>query len=90
MANDISERPWVIDTPGATLLWEANVKIAYIKWHRPTTINHTFQIQNINSKVVLEGEAEAALGSQVYLINDWWHGLKVPTLASGILYIYIN
>lgn len=89
MANDLAGNPMKIDTAGAGLLWTGRIKITRVYWFNPTTLAHTVQVQDKNSRNIWEGRCEVANESQLANIErGWYSGLKVPTLASGTLYVY--
>lgn len=89
MANDLAGNPHKIDTAGAGLLWDGRIKITRVYWFNPTTLGHTVIIQDKNGRVIWEGRAEAANESQLANLEaGWYPGYKVPTLASGTLYVY--
>lgn len=90
MANDISARPWKIDTPGAGVIFQAQVYIKYVYWFNPIAPADLATITDRNAKNVLPMRAEVANQSQTFNIENWFEGLIVPTLASGVLYIHIR
>ena len=61
-----------------------------IRWVGGTTAGHTASVQNNASKVQFAAEATGANYSESEHFDPplIFEGLKVPTLASGVLYIY--
>lgn len=90
MANVLGTRPIVIDTPGATVLLKDWLKISNIVWTSYTADAHTFEIQNAAGDKVYEGNGESDLAPIELVCPGWIKGLKVPTLQSGKLFIYIE
>jgi len=89
MANNIGGRVWALDTPGATTIFSSMLKVTMVEWFNPTVIGHLMQLTDLEDRVLLDGRAEAANQSRVFRPTTWWHGLKVPTLQSGIVYIHL-
>jgi len=90
MANDFTTKVWIIDTAGATSLYQDIVHIKTVYWKGPTTIGHTAIIQQKNLKPLLEMVCEVAAQSQVFNLDNKYQGFYVPTLASGTLEIHIK
>lgn len=94
MSNVIIRSPLVIDTAGATALTAYTFVANKVRWVGATTAGHTAIIQNNSGHVKWAAEATGAnyteethFSERYPLILD---GLIVPTLASGVLYIYIS
>lgn len=94
MANDLTARPWKIDTAGAGVLWQPQVFIKFIEWIdlAAGAINaDSFVITDRNSKTIIQSTNQAVKDVQTLNIENWFEGLIVPTLtAGGILYIHIK
>lgn len=67
---------------------EIRFKMAY--WFNPTNIGDAVSVQDSNSNVIWEGRCEVANQSQVITFprEICVNGYKVPTLDSGVLYLY--
>lgn len=95
MANDVRGKVWKLDTSGATVIWATRAKIRFIEWFNPTTIGHLMQLTDVNDRVIVDGRAEAANQTQIFDIGasgvgNYYNGLKMPTLQSGIVYVHID
>lgn len=83
---------WVIDTPHATNVIDARrLKIHSIKWRGGTTAGHTAVVTDAAAgHVWADVAAGANYVSATYEEGQRWiNGLKVPTLASGVLEIVL-
>jgi hypothetical protein len=79
---------WLIDTPGAGIINSQKIKVSSVYWNGPAA-NATFVIQNQFGKILIEATFTA--GQQpTWFPNDWWDGLIVPTLSSGVLVITLE
>ena len=87
MANVLKET-WVLDTTGTIYLGQ--VKITQIVWKQPTTLGHTLLIRNKDDQTILEATAEANNQTQVYYLDKWFTGVKLVTLDSGKVIMYIE
>lgn len=90
MANDLSARPWFIDTAGASKLWKMGqvfVKFIEVVGAAAGTIGNTMaDIQDGNGKsIVLSKYQTAAIGEiQTYNLENWFNDLIVATLGTGV------
>lgn len=94
MSNIILRSPIIVDTASATAITSYTFIANKIRWVGATTAGHTVVVQNGSTHVKWTAEATGAnyteethFSERYPLILD---GLIVPTLASGILYIYIS
>ena len=89
MANDLSARPWFIDTAGAGVIYQPQEFIKFIEvvggaagaqGAAMATINDRNGKNIITSlyQTVLAGEI------QTYNLENWFEGLIVPTLGVGV------
>ncbi len=91
MANVIKGRVWALDTAGASPIYQDWVKIVTIYWLAPTTIGHDLVLEDVNGDPIWTAQAEVALQSQVLRVTPmWYHGLVMPTLASGTVEVHIH
>lgn len=89
MANNLTKNPIIIDTASNDMVDTKNHTVVGIRWVNATTASHTAVIQNADGVVVWSCAATGAGYTHESLIRQYWTGgYKVPTLASGILYIY--
>lgn len=95
MANLLGTHPLIIDTPSGTALLTEPIRIQKIRWIGATTAGHTAVVTDVNNNVFWESVAS---GANYVESEDWsnlrWerrvmNGLKVPTLASGKLELYL-
>ena len=90
MANVLGTRPMTIDSPSATILYKEWMKISNIVWSGYTADTHAFVIQNANGDRLAQGNGASDLSPIEITVVGWVHGLIVPTLDTGVLYIYIE
>ena len=89
MANAIERRPISIDTADAGALTSDVLRMLFVYWINPTTIGHTFIIQDAAGNEVTRGRCEVANESQLVPLFVTKTGLLVPTLGSGELLIHL-
>jgi len=91
MANLVTDSPFIIDTAGPADIVSYSFRVRGIRWVGATTAGHTVSITDSNDVVKWESEAAGANHTEADTIADekLWKGLRVPTLASGKLYIEI-
>ncbi len=95
MANDITTRTWVIDTPGAAAIVAADYKlrIRQITWVYENVLpGESAVVQDANGKAILTlTPAMAGRGHEIEATRGrFFDGLKVPTLSGGQLFIEIE
>ena len=93
MANVLTDNPWVIDTAGSANLRTAWSDIRRILWVAPGSVaGDEANVQDQNSNVIFRRLATGANTSVFEEYEERFgrpvNGLKVPTLGSGILYIF--
>ena len=91
MANDITSNPLIADTASATTLTDGTFKATKIRWVGGTTAGHTVSVQDKNSIVKFAAEATGANYTESEHFDPplILEGVKVPTLGSGKIYIYV-
>jgi hypothetical protein len=93
MANDISANPWKIDTASANVIYAFQMKITNIIWADYTLGGaQTLVVQDANGKQIVQmvtGTSTTAAPLQTGFIG-WVRGLKVPTLGSGEVTIFVG
>ena len=88
MANALNTNPLSLDTPGATVLVSSRLKIQRVIW-KATTLGDNAEIQDKDGNTIWKWTAEATPDMVESNIGDnWYNGLKMPTLGSGTLYVY--
>lgn len=89
MANDLTGRPWVVDTPGATVLWRSWIKAENIEFSGYAADTDTAVVQDMHGKEVAQFNGAADLSPQFSSKLGWFQGLIVPTLTAGKIKIFI-
>lgn len=89
MANDISARPWFIDTAAAGTVYQPQIFIKFIEVVGGTagTIGNTMaDIQDRNNKSIVKALYQTANAGEVqtYNLENWYEGLIVATLGTGV------
>jgi hypothetical protein len=89
--NNFAANPWMIDTPGAGNVQSGDITVLCIRWVGASTAGHQAVLQDNNSRTVWEEVAAGANFSTSECSNFFFSGgLKVPTLGSGKLYLYVK
>ena len=91
MANRIAGRPWVLDTAGSTLVWPSWIKIAHFEFSGYTSgAADSAVLNDINGDLVWQAKGLATLEDQDSFKIGWVQGLKLATLTSGKVVVYIE
>lgn len=90
MANQLAERPWIIDTPGATVLFAGRMKIDHFLFAGYAADTDNVTVTDANGHVIWVENGASDLHSIGTRTIGWVNGLIVPTLTSGKLYIYFD
>ena len=93
MANDLTQNPIKIDTAGSSVLTTKKLYPMSIRWVGAATAGHAASITDQNDKVVWSGVAAVGpnnVEAEQINVRKPWNGLKVPTLASGVLWITLK
>ena len=88
MANDLSARPWFIDTAGAGVIYQPQEFIKFIEVVGGTSPGQGLTMADIrdrnNKSIVLALAQTILLGEvQTYKLENWFEGLIVATLAGA-------
>lgn len=96
MANNVLVNPMVVDAPSGTILTTKRVQVLNIRWVAPAaSAGHQALITDRAGRVkwasVASGpnfsdNCEPGRGRE----GVYWDGVRVPTLASGTLYITVS
>lgn len=91
MANSLGSNPWVIDTPGATILCSTEVKVNHFEFAKYAAQNNVCTIQDRNGKAIWDvtgaGDFEEVRSGKV----GWVQGIAVVTLqGNGVCRIYFD
>ena len=90
MANDITSRPWFIDTAAAGAIWKYQVFIKFIEVVDGVTLvavgtsMATITDQNSKSIIAPLGQTGAVGEVQTYNLENWFNGLIVSALATSV------
>lgn len=89
MANDISARPWFIDTAGAGVIYQPQVFIKFIEvvgGAAGAQGGVMADIQDRNGKSVVKALYQTVLAGEVQTFNieNWFEGLIVASLGTGV------
>lgn len=90
MANDLSARPWFIDTAGASALWKMGqvfIKFIEVVGSTAGTIGATEAIvTDKNAKPIVTALYQTANAGEIqtYNIENWFEDVIVPTLGTGV------
>lgn len=91
MANDLSARPWFIDTPSTTaIIWQPQAFVKFIEWVLPATTGDTFEVTDRNGKSIVKSQAQVASDIQTFNLENWFEGIIIKSLTSGTLRIHIK
>lgn len=89
MANDVSARPWFVDTVGT--LWPySQVYVKFIEWVKPQNIGDEFELTDINGKSIVRSSAQVANDIQTFNLENWFNGVVLSALDSGTLRIHVK
>lgn len=89
MANDLTKNPWIVDTASATNLTDDKMRLRSIRWTGATAGNAA-TVADGAGRTIWSSLAE---GPNIPQVKDFPErgldvaGLRVPTLASGTLYL---
>jgi len=97
MANDLTRNEgnvWVIDTASATNIATDKVRIELVRWVVTAAGVATDNVQIANGEGDVVWESVNDLGSAQFQHESgaplYLHGLRVPVLDRGILYLYLD
>ena len=90
MANDISSRSWHIDTAGAGVIWQPQVYIKFIEvigGAAGAVGGAMATINDRNGKNLITSLYQTANAGEIqtYNLENWFEGLIVPTLGTGVV-----
>jgi hypothetical protein len=95
MANDLTANPIVLDTVSATSLTTRQFAVVKIRWYAPGAA--ATNAVNITDGAGTSKWRSIATGANYVEESSWdidaplvFDGLKVPTLASGTVYLYLK
>jgi hypothetical protein len=89
MANDLSARPWFVDTASATPIWNSQVLVKFIEvvGGPAAVIGGTMAVVNDQKgKNLISALYQTANAGEVqtYNLENWFNGITVPTLGTGV------
>ena len=70
----------------------AMMRVKSVRWVAPSAAaGNAVVIQDANDKILWETIATGANYTEEAIVENWWmSGFKVPTLASGVLYVTLS
>ena len=89
MSNDVDTSPLIINA-AASPVGVISGYVLSIYWYRPLTVGHMAIVQDENDRDIARFRCEAVDQSQILRVERAVEELNVPTLESGILYIYMR
>ena len=92
MANDISGRPWTLDTatPGVPV-FKSWVKIAHCEFSNYAAAGNQVILRDINGRVVWEDKGRTDLSNVKGFKVGWVQGLIPDTIqGGGLVIVYIE
>lgn len=99
MANDAKRKVMILDTVGTVLASGQVIQVLKIRWVGASAGGHAVSLTDINDNVMWETVAGGANYVEIDTFTTdresddqcfRWNGLKLATLGSGKLYIYIR
>lgn len=91
MANNLTQRPWVIDTAAATVLWSGQVKISHIEFDGYAADTDVCVVKNAQGLVICQLNGASDLETVRSGCIGWVSGIAVTQLdGGGICRIYIQ
>jgi hypothetical protein len=90
MANDLSARPWYIDTPGAGIIYQPQEYIKFIQVvagaGASTIGNPMADIRDRNNKSIVLAQFQTVGPGEIqtYNLENWFEGLIVASLGTGV------
>ena len=93
MGNKFNENPWILDTAGATSLWDAPVKIDKIVWYQPAAADDDISLTYKNGAEIWTDKA-LATGVAGTITKEFYgrsyDSFYITTLDSGTVKVYIR
>lgn len=88
MANRLGSIPWVIDTAG--LVVSGHVKLSTIRWSGYAADTDTFVLNDVNGRVVCQGNGASDLSPVEFNIYAWVQGLNLASIVAGQLQVFTD
>lgn len=98
MANILTQNPFVIDTPGTSVLTSMQLFVRAVAWEGDTAsaIGDRATVQDLSGNLFYDKTANGANFNDFASFSTqgktgrYLNGLKVPTLGHGKLFIYLD
>ena len=96
MANDISARPWFIDTASALPVWQAQCYIKFIEVIGGAAAGgqgvSMATITDRNGKAIIKPQFQTVLAGEIqtYNVENWYEGLIVSALGAGPVTLLVH
>lgn len=89
MANNVTATPWALDSTGVVYDKGNIIRPKSIRWVGATTAAHACILKDGAGRIVWRSVASGANFVDVDRPENYWDGLSVDTIGSGIVYIEI-
>ena len=89
MANQLGSNPWVLDTAGAAILYNTDIKAAHFEWEGAANGN-TIQVKDRFGKIIWAAVWATGQSLVESFTIEWIHGLALTVLDGGILRVYFK
>lgn len=78
-----------------TIITREQIRVNTVIWDNPTNAAHRVELRDINDNIVFSADAKAADATDWYGLPDTpsgrdWNGLKVETLGSGTVQLFLQ
>jgi len=88
LANDLTKRPWLVDTVSSTTQITGRIKVKSIRWASITSVGDELIILDDAGTKIFQLTNPTAKNSLDVFLDAWWtNGFRVSTLGSGIVFI---
>lgn len=90
MANSLTTNPWILDTPGAAILYKYEIASAHFEWANYVGQADQVVVKDAFGKNIwtASGRADGSLVQSFSI--EWIHGLALNTLTSGVVRMYFE
>jgi hypothetical protein len=90
VANQLGSNPWVLDTPGAAILYATDIKNAHFEWANYASQASFVQVSDRFGKIVWSATGKADLSLVESFQIEWLYGLALTALTDGVVRLYFK
>ena len=90
MANDLTQNPFILDTPGTAILYRPDICSCHFEWARYASQADNVAIQNRFGKVIWEATGRADLSLVESFTIEWVHGIALTILTAGRVRVFFE